>query len=191
MHQQGPPPQQPQTGSGPSLYHQQQQQTPQSHNASSSSFTASDSSGASTQNMPPTMTLSHEPAATDGLATSVAAHINEPVYPVQTPSFAFGVQDQPNDNMDFTFDTIMAPGSDDMLAAMQAIQNPTWWHTMMMPGWVDTLFTTDLVILSILISYICSFAWPTEEPMVGHNALLGNGLGMNAYQTIQPQPLLG
>jgi hypothetical protein len=85
--------------------------------------------------MPPTMTLSHEPAATDVLATSAAAHTNEPVYSVQTPPFAFGVQDQPSDDiMDFTFDPITAPGSDDMLAAMQAIQNPTWWHTMMMPG---------------------------------------------------------
>jgi hypothetical protein len=50
-----------------------------------------------------------------------------------------------------------------------------------------TLFTTDLVILIILISYICSFTWPTEESMADHNASLGNGLGINAYQNMQPQ----
>jgi hypothetical protein len=48
--------------------------------------------------------------------------------------FTFGVQDQQADLMDFTFDTITTPGSEDMLAAMQAIQNLMWWHTMMMPG---------------------------------------------------------
>ena len=51
--------------------------------------------------------------------------------------FTFGVQEQhAADLMDFTFDPITSPGNDDMLAAMQAIQNPTWWRNMMMPGLV-------------------------------------------------------
>jgi hypothetical protein len=53
----------------------------------------------------------------------------------QSADFTFGVQGQQQaDLMDFTFDPITTPGNEDMLAAMQAIQNPTWWRTMMMPG---------------------------------------------------------
>ena len=53
----------------------------------------------------------------------------------QSPDFSFGAQGQQQaDLMGFTFDPITTPGNDDMLAAMQAIQNPTWWHSMMMPG---------------------------------------------------------
>ena len=46
--------------------------------------------------------------------------------------------------MDFTFDPITSPRNDEMLAAMQAIQNPTWWRNMMMPGLVVPLSYTSL-----------------------------------------------
>ncbi|KAI9447123.1 hypothetical protein F5148DRAFT_1252537 [Russula earlei] len=42
--------------------------------------------------------------------------------------------------MDFTFDTITTPGNDDLLATMQAIQNPTWWQNIMMPGFFSGRF---------------------------------------------------
>jgi hypothetical protein len=80
------------------------------------------------------MTLNHELAPAEGFVDPAAVQTNEPLYHVQTPPFSFGGQDQPSEAMDFTFDTITTAGSDDMLAAMRAIQNPTWWHTMMMPG---------------------------------------------------------
>ncbi|KAI9447291.1 hypothetical protein F5148DRAFT_726059 [Russula earlei] len=54
--------------------------------------------------------------------------------------------------MDFTFDTITTPGNDDLLATMQAIQNPTWWQNMMTPG----------------------FFWPAEEAIQDHMNMIGN-----------------
>ena len=69
-------------------------------------------------------------------AVSVSANGNEIGNYVlgQSPDFAFGVEGQQADLMDFTFDPISTPGNEDMLAAMEVIHNPTWWHTMMMPG---------------------------------------------------------
>ncbi|KAI9508724.1 hypothetical protein F5148DRAFT_1192943 [Russula earlei] len=49
---------------------------------------------------------------------------------------------------------------------MQAIQNPTWWQNMMMPG----------------------FFWPAEEVIQDHTYTFGNG--MNTYQNSQ-QPAEG
>ena len=57
-----------------------------------------------------------------------------------SPEFTFGVTEQPGDRMDFTFDTITAPGNDELLAAMQAIQNPAWWQNYMMPGSAKPFF---------------------------------------------------
>ncbi|KAI0284532.1 hypothetical protein BC826DRAFT_1055656 [Russula brevipes] len=87
------------------------------------------------------------------------------------PEFEFGNEEQ-HEPMNFTFDTIFTPGNDDMLAAMQAILNPAWSQTMMMPG---------------------SVFLPSGESMQGHNNFLGNGMAMNNYQNVQPQPevLLG
>ncbi|KAI0251644.1 fungal-specific transcription factor domain-containing protein [Lactifluus subvellereus] len=158
MHQQEPPTQQPQVGSGPSMYQQQQyQQAPPSHNTSSSSFGAG-GSGATTQNVPSSMAMDHEAAA----ANPVSVYTNEPIYPVD--AFEFGAQDQPKDIPGFTFDTISAPGSDDMLAAMHAIHGSNFWESMMMPG----------------------FSWPTEDSTA--DALFGNGVPVNTYQNYQPQP---
>ncbi|KAI9454811.1 hypothetical protein F5148DRAFT_1151634 [Russula earlei] len=57
----------------------------------------------------------------------------------QPPDFMFSVAGQPGELMDFTFDTITTPRNDDLLATMQAIQNPTWWQNMMMPGTCNNL----------------------------------------------------
>jgi len=101
----------------------------------------------------------------------VLANAHEPSYMVGAPpEFEFGNEEQ-HEPMNFTFDTIFTPGNDDMLAAMQAILNPAWSQTMMMPG----------------------FSWPSGESMQGHSNFLGNGMAMNNYQNVQPQPevLLG
>ncbi|KAI9507314.1 hypothetical protein F5148DRAFT_1206225 [Russula earlei] len=66
--------------------------------------------------------------------------------------------------MDSTFDTTTTSGNDDLLATMQAIQNPTWWQNMMMPG------------------------SPAEEVIQDHTNMIGNG--MNTYQNLQ-QPAKG
>jgi hypothetical protein len=70
----------------------------------------------------------------------------------QSADFAFGVQGQQADLMDFTFDPITSPGNEDMLAAMQAIQNPTWWRTMMMPGSVECVILCVILVRLILFS---------------------------------------
>jgi len=62
----------------------------------------------------------------------------------QMADFTFGVQAQPGDLMDFTFDPIAFPWNGDMLAAMQAIQNPTWWRNTTTPGLVVLLSCTSL-----------------------------------------------
>jgi hypothetical protein len=64
-----------------------------------------------------------------------------------SPDFAFGVTEQQAELMDFTFDPITAPGNDEMLAAMQAIQSPNWFGNMLMPGSVNGPFHVVLVRL--------------------------------------------
>jgi len=174
MHQQGPPTEQPQTGSSAPVYQQPEQpQPPQSHNGGSNSFASgvSGGAGAGGPNMGQSVALNSGVTARNEMsdsAVSVSANGNGLGNYVlgQSADFAFGVEGQHADLMDFTFDTITTPGSEDMLAAMQAIQNPTWWHTMMMPG----------------------FVWPAEEPMQDHFGSLGSGMAVNNYQNIQPQP---
>jgi len=172
MHQQGPPTEQPQTGSSAPVYQQPEQpQPPQSHNGGSNSFASGISGGAGGPDMgrsvAPNSGVTARNEMTDS-AVSVSANGNEIGNYVlgQSPDFAFGVEGQQTDLMDFTFDPITTPGNEDMLAAMQAIQNPTWWHTMMMPG----------------------FVWPAEEPMQDHFGSLGGGMAVNNYQNMQPQP---
>ena len=85
--------------------------------------------------------------------------------------FTFGVQDQQADLMDFTFDPITSPENDDMLAAMQAVQNPTWWRNMMMPGLVVPFSSTSLSS-GLTPTVLCSFFWPTEEQSQDHSGTL-------------------
>ena len=80
--------------------------------------------------------------------------------------FTFGGQDQQADLMDFTFDPITTPGSEDMLAAMQAIQNPTWWHTVMMPGSVECVILCVILVRLIFVSVharVGSFGLPKNQ----------------------------
>jgi len=101
----------------------------------------------------------------------VLANTHEPSYMAcAPPDFEFGDEDQ-HEPTNFTFDTTFTPGNDEMLAAMQAILNPSWSQTMMMPG----------------------FSWPSGASIQGHNNFLGNDMTMNNYQNVQPQPevLLG
>jgi len=155
MHQQGPPPQQPQTGSNAPVYQQPQQQTTQqapssqSHTTTSSSFqTGSNPTTVQDIPQPHTMALNNEPTAT---ATQTGftdtANSNEPIHQVDVPPYTFGATTaQPVDVMDFTFDPISL---DDLLGPMKAIENPQWMQTMMLPGW----------------------SWPTDEsyPYFGNN----------------------
>jgi hypothetical protein len=59
-----------------------------------------------------------------------------------------GVQERRDaDLKDFAFDPNSTSGDEDMLAAMQAIQNPNWGRQMMMPGSADISFHALLVRL--------------------------------------------
>jgi hypothetical protein len=102
-----------------------------------------------------------------------------------SPDFMFGATGQQDVLMDFEFDTIAVPGSDDMLAAMQAIQNPAWFGNMLMPGSVDCLSPSHVLVLT---SYSYRFSWPSEEPMQDHGGTVGNGTIANNYQNFQVQP---
>ena len=157
MHQQGPPTQQVQTGSSTPVYQppppqqQQQQQQPPSHNTTSSSF-ATGVSGANAPTLAQSAPLSSGSTTQSELNDALSANSHGSgtgnyVLDQTAADFTFGVQDQQPDLMDFTFDPITSPGNDDMLAAMQAIQNPTWWRNMMMPGLV-VLFSLHVALVS-------------------------------------------
>jgi hypothetical protein len=151
MHQEGPPTQQLPTGSSTPVYQQpppqQQQQQPPSHTTTSNSFTTG-VSGASAPTVAQSVPLNSGVTAQSELIDALPANTNGSGtgnYVLdQTTDFAFGVQDQQADLMDFTFDPITSPGNDDTLATMQAIQNPTWWRNMMMPGLVVPFSSTSL-----------------------------------------------
>jgi len=81
--------------------------------------------------------------------------------------FTFGVEEQHADLMNFTFDPIISPGNDDMLAAMQVIQNPTRWRNMMMPGLVVPRSLTHRSRQCSSAPSLCSLFWPTEEQIQG------------------------
>jgi hypothetical protein len=167
MPQQGPPTEQMPTGSNTPVYQQQQQQQQApTHSTNTNSFTTS-VNNAGAPELAQSVALNTGVTAPSELADAVPASANGTGNYVlgESTDFTFGVQGQPDDLMDFTFDPITTPGNEDMLAAMQAIQNPTWWRTMMMPG----------------------FFWPAEEPGQDHLSSLGNGLPAHDYQTFQPQ----
>jgi hypothetical protein len=105
-------------------------------------------------------------------------------YTFDSPDFAFGGTEQHSDLMDFTFDPITTPGNDDLLAAMQAIQSPTWFGSMLMPGSVETVLF--LLCSSDLYSY--RFQWPAEESIQDHSGGVGNNVMVNNYQNFHAQP---
>ena len=152
MHQQGPPTEQIPTGSNTPVYQQQQQQQqhPPTHNTNTNSF-ATGVNNASAPDLAQAVTVNTGVTTPSELVDAVPVNANETGNYVlrESTDFTFGVQDQPDDLMDFSFDPITMPGNDDMLATMQAIQSPTWWRTMMMPGSVDRFFL-HILILSFL-----------------------------------------
>jgi hypothetical protein len=197
MHQQGPPTQQLQTGSSAPVYQQPQQPQPsQSHSGGSNSFAAGGvSGGAGTPDMGQSVALNSGVTArkemTDAaVSVSGSGNVTGNYVLGHSADFTFGGQDQQPDLMDFTFDPITTPGSEDMLAAMQAIQNLTWWHTMMMPGSVECVILSVILVRLIFVSHPrpCRFVWPAEEPMQDHIGSLGSGMAVNNYQNVQPLP---
>jgi len=109
MHQQGPPTDQLQTGSSAPVYQQPEQpQPPQSHNGGSNSFASGVSGGAGGPDMGRSVAPNSGVTARNEMsdsAVSVSANGNEIGNYVlgQSADFAFGVEGQQADLMDFTF----------------------------------------------------------------------------------------
>jgi hypothetical protein len=105
------------------------QQPQPSHSIKSTRF-ATGVRGASAPDLPPSTTLNSGVTAPKGsMETGNSDSPGNYTFGL-SPDFTFGTTEQDGDLMDFKFDTITAPGNDEMLAAMQAIQSPTlvWEH---------------------------------------------------------------
>ena len=150
MGQQILPIEQLQTGSDP-IYLQSQRQQPQLHTSSTSpnSFVTS-VSGASVSDLAQSIVLKNAVTTPSGSTGAIPPNTNESgnYVPPKSADFTSGVQDQHADPMDFTLEPIALPGNEDILAGMQAIQNPTWWRAMMMPGSVNHFLHVILIRLT-------------------------------------------
>ena len=137
MPQQGPPTQQMPTNSGAPMYQQPLQQPQASHGASSNRITTG-VSGTIASDLAPSMTLnSAVTVPAEAMETRNSDDIGNYTFD-SPPDFTFGTTiQQGSDLMDFTFDPITAPGNEETLAAMRAIQSPNWLENMLMPGSVD------------------------------------------------------
>ena len=150
MHQQGPPTQSMQPGSNAPVYQPPLRPPQGSHGASSARFTTG-VGGASASDLPPSMALNGEVTISNKLSEKRNSDdLGNYTFDV-SPDFTFGVADhQQGDLMDFTFDPITSPGNEDMLAAMQAIQSPTWLGNMLMPG--SVVGALHVVLVGLLTS---------------------------------------
>ena len=150
MHQQGPPTQSMQPGSNAPVYQPPLRPSQGSHGASSARFTTG-VGGASASDLPPSMALNGEVTISNKLSEKRNSDdLGNYTFDV-SPDFTFGVADhQQGDLMDFTFDPITSPGNEDMLAAMQAIQSPTWLGNMLMPG--SVVGVLHVVLVGLLTS---------------------------------------
>jgi hypothetical protein len=74
-----------------------------------------------------------------------------------------------------------------MFAAMQAIQNLMWWHTIIMPGSVECVILCIILMRLIFVFHPrpCRFVWPVEEAMQDHIGSLRSGMAVNHYQNVQ------
>ena len=118
--------------------------------AQGSRNTSSGVGDASAPDLPLSMELNREVTVSSQLMRKKKLDDLETYTLDKPPDFTFGVTDPSHGNlMDFTFDPIVAPGNENMLAAMQAIQSPTWLGNMMMPGSVDGLLHVVLVGLHL------------------------------------------
>ena len=133
MHQQGPPTQS-QQGSNAPVYQPPLRPPQGSHGTSSTRF-ATGVGGASGPDFPPSVGLNGAvTVSNESIEKRNSGDLGNYTFD-GSPDYTFGGTDHPQgDLMDFTFDPITAPGNDDMLAAMQAIQNPNWFGNMLMPG---------------------------------------------------------
>jgi len=162
MHQQDPPPQQPQTGSVAPVYQQQGQTTQQAPPSHGTTAFATGGNPTTVQDVPHSVPMNVPPTAAQTVFKDTA-NINEPIHQVDAPSYTFGstTTAPPADSMDFVFDSISL---DELLGPMKAIENPQWMQTMMLPG----------------------FSWPSDESYAffGNNNLTADG-----YQNFMaPQP---
>ncbi len=147
MHQHGPPMWQLQTGSSTPVYQQPQQpQPPQLHNGGLNSFGTGDSS-TDGPDMGQSVALNSGVTALNKMTNAaVSANGNGTgnYILIQLADITFSIQGQQANLMDFTFDLTTTPRND-MLSAMQAVQNPMWWHTVMMPGSVEHVLVASLL----------------------------------------------
>jgi hypothetical protein len=98
---------------------------------------------------------------------------NGPIHPIGATT------GQPSDAMDSTFDSIL---NDDLLGPMNAIANPQWMQTMMLPGFV-IFFTSRRSRRGFAHLMIFSFKWPTDENYTS----FGNNVTTNDYPNSMPR----
>ena len=182
MHQQDPPPQQPQTGSVAPVYQQQGQTTQQAPPSHGTTAFATGGNPTTVQDVPHSVPMNVPPTAAQTVFKDTA-NINEPIHQVDAPSYTFGstTTAPPADSMDFVFDSISL---DELLGPMKAIENPQWMQTMMLPGCV--LLFIVVILVSNHLCASCSFSWPSDESYAffGNNNLTADG-----YQNFMtPQP---
>jgi hypothetical protein len=149
MHQQGPPTQQPQASSSTPVYQQQlqtAQQASPSHTGASPSPFATGSNPTTVPDVLHSMTPSTESMVTQTSFKNTAN--NRPIHQLDPP-YTFGATaGQHSDVMDFTFDSIAI---DDFLEPMEAIENPLWMQTMMLPGCASPFVFSLFSSLSVFV----------------------------------------
>jgi hypothetical protein len=105
---------------------------------------------------------------------------NEPIHPFDASPYSFGpTTGQPSDAMDSMFDPIL---NDDLLGRMNAIANPQWMQTMMLPGFV-LFFTSHRSRRGFAHLMVHSFRWPTDENYTS----FGNNVTTNDYPNSMPR----
>ena len=137
MRQHGPLTQQPQASSSAPVQQQWRrlqtaQQTPPSHKGASPSPFAMEGNPATLPDIPHSATFNDQPTVTQTRFKDAANN--------------------------FTFDPVLI---DDLLEPMEAIEDPLWMQTMMLPGCVLRFtFSSSLSYNHLFALY--SFSWPTE-----------------------------
>lgn len=93
-------------------------------------------------------------------STSVVNHVGVDT-PIYRPEATFAASTgQISFGTDFDMDYGGTFSDEEMLATMQAIKNPAWWDTMMMPGYVQ-----DAKSDCNCVDSLCDrFSWPEGSP---------------------------
>ena len=137
MRQQGPPTQQPQASSSATVQQQWRrlqtaQQTPPPHSGASPS-----------------------PFATGGNSTTLPDILHSATFNGEPTVTQTRFKDAANN---FTFDPVLI---DDLLEPMEAIEDPLWMQTMMLPGCVLRFTFSSSSSYNHLCAF-CRFSWPTD-----------------------------